>query len=64
MVRDGENLHVSKYDLVVGDIVQISIGDIIEGDGLLVEGFDVDTDESALTGALDELLGAEQAGER
>ena len=50
VVRDGQNTTVSKYDLVVGDVVRISIGDIIEGDGLLLEGFEVDTDESALTG--------------
>eukprot|EP00392_Amoebophrya_sp_AT5.2_P004054 g4059.t1 len=50
VVRDGQRLSVSRYDLVVGDIVRLSIGDILEGDGLLVEGFDVETDESALTG--------------
>ena len=50
VLRDGKNVEVSKYDLVVGDIVRLSVGDILEGDGLLVEGFDVQTDESALTG--------------
>lgn len=50
VVRDGENIAVSKYELVVGDIVRLSVGDIMEGDGVLVEGFDVETDESALTG--------------
>ena len=47
VIRDGGNTTVSKYDLVVGDIVRMSIGDIIEGDGVLLEGFEIDTDESA-----------------
>ncbi|CAD7967108.1 unnamed protein product [Amoebophrya sp. A120] len=50
VVRDGQRIAVSRYDLVVGDIVRLSIGDILEGDGVLVEGFDVEADESALTG--------------
>ena len=40
----------SRYDIVVGDVVRLSVGDIFEGDGILIEGYDVETDESALTG--------------
>ncbi|CAD7952897.1 unnamed protein product, partial [Amoebophrya sp. A25] len=50
VIRDGENVSISRYDLVVGDVVRLSIGDILEGDGLFIQGFDVSTDESALTG--------------
>lgn len=41
VVRDGKNVSVSRYDLVVGDIVRLSVGDILEGDGILIDGFDV-----------------------
>eukprot|EP00392_Amoebophrya_sp_AT5.2_P004053 g4058.t1 len=50
VVRDGKNISVSRYELVVGDVVRLSIGDILEADGLLINGFGVATDESALTG--------------
>ena len=50
VVRDGKNVSISRYDLVVGDVVRLSVGDILEGDGILIDGFDVETDESALTG--------------
>ena len=50
VIRDGKNVSISRYDLVVGDVVRLSIGDIIEADGIFIQGFDVSTDESALTG--------------
>ncbi|CAD7952894.1 unnamed protein product [Amoebophrya sp. A25] len=50
VIRDGQKTSVSKYDLVAGEIVRLSIGDILEGDGVLIEGFDLEADESALTG--------------
>lgn len=50
VIRDGEKLSVSRYDLVVGDIVYIAIGDIIEADGVLIKGNDVECDESSMTG--------------
>ena len=53
VLRDGKNVHISRYDLVVGDVIRLSIGDILEADGLLVEAFDVAADESALQEAID-----------
>ena len=50
VIRDGANCQVSRYEIVVGDIVRLTVGDILEGDGVLVEGFNVEMDESALTG--------------
>ncbi|KAL3691034.1 hypothetical protein R1sor_004685 [Riccia sorocarpa] len=41
---------VSIYDLVVGDIVHLSIGDQVPADGLLMEGHEMTIDESSMTG--------------
>lgn len=49
-IREGTKVEVSKYDLVVGDLIVVSIGDILEADGILVSGHDVECDESAQTG--------------
>ncbi|KAJ4835750.1 Alpha carbonic anhydrase 4 [Turnera subulata] len=50
VTRDGRKQEVSIYDLVVGDIVQLSIGDIVPADGLYVSGYSLTIDESSLTG--------------
>ncbi len=42
-------------DLVVGDIVQIETGKTIPGDAILLEGKDIEMDESAMTGESDKL---------
>jgi len=34
----------------VGDVVLVQAGDAMEADGVLLEGFEVDLDESAVTG--------------
>eukprot|EP00397_Hematodinium_sp_SG-2012_P002051 GEMP01002057.1.p1 GENE.GEMP01002057.1~~GEMP01002057.1.p1 ORF type:complete len:1243 (-),score=248.17 GEMP01002057.1:1086-4814(-) len=50
VIRDAKCTEVSKFDVVVGDIVRLKVGDILEADGLFLEGAEVETDESALTG--------------
>lgn len=50
VVRDGKDAEVVVFDIVVGDVVKIGVGDIIEADGVLIKGEDVECDESALTG--------------
>jgi len=50
VTRDGKLIEVVKYELVVGDIVTIGVGDILEADGLVMRGEDIECDESALTG--------------
>ena len=50
VVRDGETVSVANTDLVVGDICILQTGDVLPADGLLFEGFNVQTDESTLTG--------------
>ncbi|XP_024182554.1 calcium-transporting ATPase 4, plasma membrane-type [Rosa chinensis] len=50
VTRDGRRQKVSIYDLVVGDIVHLSIGDQVPADGLLISGHSLQIDESSLSG--------------
>ncbi|XP_047334894.1 putative calcium-transporting ATPase 13, plasma membrane-type [Impatiens glandulifera] len=50
VVRDGRAQKVSIFDIVVGDIVCLRIGDQVPADGLLVEGHSLCLDESSRTG--------------
>ncbi|KAL2329306.1 hypothetical protein Fmac_022733 [Flemingia macrophylla] len=50
VTRDGRRQKVSIHDIVVGDIVHLSIGDIVPADGLLISGFGLLIDESSLSG--------------
>lgn len=53
--RGGDLIKMSVYDLLVGDVVQISTGEIFSVDGILVEGNDISVDESSLTGETNEI---------
>ncbi|KAL0414458.1 UNVERIFIED_CONTAM: putative calcium-transporting ATPase 13, plasma membrane-type [Sesamum radiatum] len=53
VVRTGTLQKISKSDLVVGDVVSLSIGDQIPADGLFVEGYSLRVDESSMTGVND-----------
>ncbi|KAH6562201.1 hypothetical protein BASA62_009342 [Batrachochytrium salamandrivorans] len=50
VVRGGETFFIPTTEILVGDVVIIQTGDIIVADGVLAEGFNVQTDESTLTG--------------
>lgn len=50
VTRSGYRQKVSIYDLVVGDIVHLSIGDQVPADGLFISGFSLLIDESSLSG--------------
>jgi len=50
VVRNGTSKTVHPRELVVGDIVRLQVGDIVPGDGVLIDGSEVKMDESALTG--------------
>ncbi|GAB2295561.1 Alpha carbonic anhydrase 4 [Dionaea muscipula] len=50
VTRDGSTKKLLIYDLVVGDVVHLSIGDIIPADGIFVSGYDLLIDQSSLTG--------------
>jgi len=53
VIRGGERKTVSIYSLVVGDILELSVGDILPVDGILIEGYDIKIDESCMTGESD-----------
>ncbi|XP_068332898.1 calcium-transporting ATPase 1-like [Pyrus communis] len=50
VTRDGFRQKLSIYELLPGDIVHLSIGDLVPADGLFVSGFSVLINESSLTG--------------
>jgi P-type Ca2+ transporter type 2C len=53
VTRNGSRQKASIYDLVVGDIVHLSIGDQVPADGLFVSGYSLLIDESSLSGESD-----------
>ena len=50
VTRDGCRQKVSIHDLVVGDIVHLSIGDQVPADGIFISGHSLQVDESSLSG--------------
>ncbi|KAF5736478.1 calcium-transporting ATPase 4 plasma membrane-type-like isoform X2 [Tripterygium wilfordii] len=50
VTRDGCRQKVSIFDLVVGDVVHLSIGDQVPADGVLISGYSLTVDESSLSG--------------
>ncbi|KAE8672096.1 Calcium-transporting ATPase 9, plasma membrane-type [Hibiscus syriacus] len=53
VVRSGRRRHTSIFDLVVGDAVFLKIGDQIPADGLFLDGYSLQVDESSMTGESD-----------
>ncbi|OQR83561.1 P-type ATPase (P-ATPase) Superfamily, partial [Achlya hypogyna] len=50
VIRNGVPAEVSKFNLVVGDIVRVDLGDMLPADGLVFDETDLKLDESAMTG--------------
>ncbi|KAF6160132.1 hypothetical protein GIB67_016568 [Kingdonia uniflora] len=50
VTRDGYRQKISIYDLAVGDIVHLSIGDQVPADGIFMSGYSLLVDESSLSG--------------
>jgi Ca2+-transporting ATPase len=48
--RDGEPVEVPATELVPGDVVELSDGDVVPADGRLVDATGLEVDEAALTG--------------
>ncbi|KAL2335357.1 hypothetical protein Fmac_016570 [Flemingia macrophylla] len=49
VVKSGRRQHVSIFDIVVGDVICLKIGDQVPADGLFIEGHSLKVDESNLT---------------
>ncbi|KAI5018824.1 hypothetical protein ZWY2020_043712 [Hordeum vulgare] len=50
VTRDKKTKKVLIHDLVVGDILHLSIGDVVPADGLFISGYCLLVDESSLSG--------------
>ncbi|XP_051131349.1 calcium-transporting ATPase 10, plasma membrane-type-like [Andrographis paniculata] len=48
--RSGRRIKVSIFDIVVGDVVPLKIGDQVPADGLVISGHSLAMDESSMTG--------------
>jgi len=46
-------LLVNIYEIVVGDIMHMEAGDVVNVDGVLLDGYNISCDESAATGESD-----------
>ncbi|KAF7666908.1 hypothetical protein LDENG_00088480 [Lucifuga dentata] len=53
VLRGGQVVQISVGDIVVGDVAQIKYGDLLPADGVLIQGNDLKIDESSLTGESD-----------
>ncbi|KAG8647926.1 calcium-transporting ATPase 10, plasma membrane-type isoform X2 [Manihot esculenta] len=50
VIRGGRRVEVSIFDVVVGDVVPLHIGDQVPADGILISGHSLAIDESSMTG--------------
>ncbi|KAK1756472.1 PMCA-type calcium-translocating P-type ATPase [Echria macrotheca] len=48
--RSGQNVRISVYDVLVGDILHLEPGEIVPADGILIKGFNLTCDEACITG--------------
>lgn len=53
VVRSGKPMEISVFDLLVGDVALLSVGDMIPVDGIFIQGHGVKCDESSATGESD-----------
>ncbi|KDP40246.1 hypothetical protein JCGZ_02244 [Jatropha curcas] len=53
VMRSGRRQQVSIFELVVGDVVCLKIGDQVPADGLFIDGHSLQIDESSMTGESD-----------
>nr|GMC98847.1 calcium-transporting ATPase 10, plasma membrane-type [Ipomoea batatas] len=50
VIRNGRRVPISIFEIVVGDVVPLKIGDQVPADGLLISGHSLALDESSMTG--------------
>ncbi|PON54426.1 P-type ATPase [Parasponia andersonii] len=55
VIRGGRRQEISIFDIVVGDVVLLNIGDQIPADGLFLTGHSLLIDESSMTGESDHI---------
>ncbi|GAU38010.1 hypothetical protein TSUD_205500 [Trifolium subterraneum] len=50
VIRDGRRVEISIYDVVVGDVIPLNIGNQVPADGILITSHSLAIDESSMTG--------------
>ena len=55
VIREGKPIEMKSDDILVGDLINIMVGDILPSDLILIEGNGIKMDESSLTGESDTL---------
>ncbi|GJV67121.1 calcium-transporting ATPase 9, plasma membrane-type protein [Tanacetum coccineum] len=50
VVRGGRRIEISIFEIVVGDVIPLRIGDQVPADGVLISGHSLAIDESSMTG--------------
>ncbi|XP_030971545.1 calcium-transporting ATPase 9, plasma membrane-type-like [Quercus lobata] len=50
VIRGGRTVKISIFDIVVGDVVPLKIGDQVAADGIVITGHSLAIDESSMTG--------------
>ena len=53
VIREGNPMDLKSDDILVGDLININVGDIMPSDIILIEGNGIKMDESSLTGESD-----------
>ncbi|KAK1753752.1 hypothetical protein QBC47DRAFT_387062 [Echria macrotheca] len=53
VVRSGKSVEISVFDVMVGDVMHLSTGDLVPVDGIFISGHGVKCDESSATGESD-----------
>ncbi|MCH85466.1 calcium-transporting ATPase plasma membrane-type-like, partial [Trifolium medium] len=49
-IRGGRTIKISIFEIVVGDVLPLKIGDQVPADGVLITGHSLAIDESSMTG--------------
>ncbi|CAH1432573.1 unnamed protein product [Lactuca virosa] len=50
VVRGGRRMMISIFDIVVGDVIHLMIGDQVPADGVFISGYSLSINESSMTG--------------
>lgn len=53
VIRSGKSIEISVFDILVGDVMLLSTGDVVPVDGIFITGHGVKCDESSATGESD-----------
>jgi Ca2+ transporting ATPase len=53
VIRSGKAHEISVHEVVVGDVIELTVGEMIPADAVFIEGNNMQVDESAMTGETD-----------